>query len=60
MKPKPILTSLALFALTALTADRAASTAPTRPMIWATAADRAPILDKIKSQPWAQSVFAAM
>ncbi len=31
-----------------------------RPMIWVTAADRAAILSKIESQPWAQTVFAAM
>ena len=34
--------------------------APARPLIWATAADRAPILEKISTQPWAQSVFDAM
>ena len=31
-----------------------------RPMIWVTAADRAPILAKIESQSWAQAAFAAM
>ncbi len=32
----------------------------TRPMIWANAADRASILAKIETQPWAQTVFTAM
>lgn len=32
----------------------------TRPMIWASAADRAPILAKIESQPWARTCFDAM
>ncbi|PAW73681.1 MAG: hypothetical protein B9S26_05930 [Opitutia bacterium Tous-C4FEB] len=31
-----------------------------RPMIWVTAADRAAILSKIETQPWAQTAFAAM
>ena len=31
-----------------------------RPIIWVTAADRAPILAKIESQPWARASFAAM
>ena len=28
---------------------------PARPLIWVTAADRAPILAKIESQPWARA-----
>jgi len=31
-----------------------------RPMIWVTPTDRAPILAKIESQPWAKASFAAM
>ncbi len=31
-----------------------------RPLIWVTPADRAPILKKIESQPWAKAVFEAM
>jgi hypothetical protein len=38
----------------------AAAPAPARPMIWVTPADRAPILKKIETQPWARTVFAAM
>ncbi|PAW66523.1 MAG: hypothetical protein B9S34_07790 [Opitutia bacterium Tous-C1TDCM] len=38
----------------------AAEPAPVRPMIWVTAADRAPVLAKIAAQPWARTVFAAM
>lgn len=32
----------------------------TRPLIWVTPADRAPILAKIASQPWAKAHFAAL
>ena len=38
----------------------AAAPPPARPMIWVTAADRAPILAKIESQPWARAAFTAM
>jgi len=33
---------------------------PTRPLIWVAPADRAPILAKIDSQPWAKAAFDAM
>ncbi len=39
---------------------RAADSAPARPMIWVTPADRAPILAKIEAQPWARAAFDAM
>ncbi|MBB6050812.1 heparinase II/III domain-containing protein [Armatimonas rosea] len=31
-----------------------------RPLIWVTPADRAPILDKIATQPWAKALFTAL
>lgn len=34
--------------------------ASVRPLIWVTPADRAPVLAKIKSQPWANAFFAAL
>lgn len=38
----------------------AAAAETARPMIWATAADRVPILAKIEAQPWARACFSAM
>ncbi|MEO7413477.1 MAG: hypothetical protein ABIZ81_08975, partial [Opitutaceae bacterium] len=55
---KNILSFVLLFGTPFLTAAEPPSTI--RPMIWVRPADRAPILDKIKSQPWAQAVYAAM
>ena len=34
--------------------------APTRPLIWVTPADRAAVLAKIESQPWAKAAFAQL
>lgn len=53
---KPPLLALVL-ASTFLSATFAA---PVRPNIWATPADRAPVLAKIETQPWAQACFDAM
>ncbi len=50
----PLLATFLLLPLTATAAETA------RPMIWVTAADRAPILAKIESQPWARACFEAM
>ncbi len=54
-----LLRVLALFSAALLGPLPAADTITTRPMIWATAADRASILAKIETQPWAQTVFSA-
>lgn len=50
--------SLTCLLLSTLCSARAAEVA--RPMIWVTDADRAAILAKIETKPWAKTVFAAM
>ncbi len=52
------LLALACLLLSALCYATAAEVA--HPMIWATDADRAAILAKIETQPWAKTVFTAM
>ncbi len=55
------LLSFLLLAIAPLLSRAAESAAAvSRPMIWVTPADRAPILDKIEKQPWAHTVFDAM
>ena len=55
-----IITVVLLVCRVGLLASTTGRAAPPRPMIWATDADRAPILDKIKEQPWAKTVFDAL
>ena len=60
---KPFLWVALAFLLGANSAVVIAAEAPppsARPLIWVTAADRAPILAKIESQPWARAAFDAM
>lgn len=65
---RTIFPSLVLFLSICASSLTAADAAPrakplsviARPLIWATAADRAPILAKIEKQPWARIVFDAM
>ncbi len=52
--------SFLIVALASASIRAEAPTVPARPIIWATDADRVPILAKIEAQPWAQAVFDAM
>lgn len=54
------LSSIVLLLAFALLPFRIWSAPLSRPMIWATDADRAPVLEKIETQPWARACFDAM